>query len=81
MKNKSIILIINNYTLKKRTTHVNISQNFLFFLILYLFYNADLLKICENVKLRLSLIKFVDDIDILTYNKFTKQNCEMLKKL
>ena len=25
LKNKNIILIINNYTLKKRTTHVNIS--------------------------------------------------------
>ena len=58
--------------LKKHTIHVNILQNFLLFLILYLFYNADLLKICKNIKLRLNFIDFVNDISILTYNKIMK---------
>ena len=47
---------------------------------LYLFYNANLLKLYENVKLRFYVIKFVNDINILTYNESTKQNCELLRK-
>ena len=47
---------------------------------LYLFYNANLLKSFENVKLRFNVIEFVNDINILMYNELTEQNCEMLKK-
>ena len=80
LKNRSTTLIIENYTMTKRKINVNISQNSSFSSILYLFYNANLLKLCENVKLRLNIIKFVNDINILTYNESTKRNCEMLKK-
>ena len=80
LKNKNIILIIEKYTQTKRRINVSISQNFLFFSILYLFYNANLLKMCENVKLRLNVINFVNDINILTYSEFTKRNCDVLKK-
>ena len=80
LKNKSTTLIIKNYTMMKRKINVNISQNSSFFSMLYLFYNANLLKSCENVKLHFSVTKFVNDINILTYNESTKRNCEMLKK-
>ena len=80
LKNKSITLIIENHTMTKRKINVNISQKSLFFSMLYLFYNANLLKLCENVKLRFNVIEFVNDINILIYNKSTKQNCKMLKK-
>ena len=80
LKNKSTTLIIKNYMMKKRKISVNISQNSSFFLMLYLFYNANLLKSCENVKLHFNVIEFVNDINILMYNESIKQNCEMLKK-
>ena len=80
LKNKNITLIIEKYTQTKRRINVNISQNSLFFSILYLFYNANLLKMCENIKLRFSVTDFVNDINILTYNEFTKRNCDVLKK-
>ena len=80
LKNKSIILIIENYTMTERKVNVNILQNSSFFSMLYLFFNANLLKSCENVKLRFNVIKFMNDINILTYNELTKRNCEMLKK-
>ena len=80
LKNKSTTLIIENHTMTKRKISVNISQNSSFFSMLYLFYNANLLKSCENVKLRLNVTEFVNDINILTYNESTKRNCEMLKK-
>ena len=80
LKNKNIILIIKKYTQTKRRINVNISQNSSFFLILYLFYNANLLKTCKNVKLRFSVTNFMNDINILIYNEFIKRNCDILKK-
>jgi len=50
-------------------------------LILYLFYNANLLKACDNIKLRINFINFVNDINILIYEKFTKHNCKVLSKI
>ena len=81
LKNKNTTLIIENHMMTKRKINVNILQNSLFFSMLYLFYNANLLKSCENVKLRFNITKFMNDINILTYNKSTEQNCEMLKKI
>ena len=81
LKNKNIILIIEKYTQAKRRVSVNILQNSSFSLILYLFYNANLLKTCENVKLRFNVTNFVNDINILIYNEFTKRNCDVLKKV
>ena len=72
LKNKNTTLIIENYTMTKRKISVNISQNSSFFLMLYLFYNANLLKSCENVKLRFNVIEFVNNINILMYNESTK---------
>ena len=80
LKNKSTTLIIENHTMRKRKINVNILQNSSFFLMLYLFYNANLLKSCENVKLHFNIIKFVNDINILMYNESTEQNYKMLKK-
>ena len=59
---------------------MNISQNSSLSSILYLFYIVNLLKTCENVKLRFNVTNFVNDINILTYNEFIKQNCDVLKK-
>ena len=80
LKNKNIILIIGKYTQTERWINVSISQNSSLSSILYLFYNANLLKTCENVKLHFNVTNFVNDINILIYNEFTKRNCEMLKK-
>ena len=59
---------------------MNILQNLSFFSMLYLFYNANLLNSCKNIKLRFNVIEFINDINVLIYNKSTKRNCEMLKK-
>ena len=80
LKNRNITLIIEKYTQTKCRINMNISQNFSFFSILYLFYNVNLLKTCENVKLRFNVTDFVNDINILIYNKFVKRNCDVLKK-
>ena len=80
LKNKNIILIIKKYTQTKCWINVNILQNFLLSSILYLFYNANLLKTCENVKLCFSVTNFENNINILIYSEFIKRNCDVLKK-
>ena len=49
--------------------------------ILYLFYNADLLDICEKPGIRASGLDFVDDVNILAYSTSTKENCKTLEQL
>jgi hypothetical protein len=59
----------------------NISQKYFIFSILYLFYNVNLLKIFEKSSRRVAIVNFINDINFLTYDIFTKQNCRMLKHL
>ena len=73
--------MINEYTLLERRAKVNISQNLFLSFILYLFYNVDLLKNYDDVKLRTSIIDFMNDMNILIYNDSTKRNCEKLKEI
>ena len=49
--------------------------------ILYLFYNADLLDICERPGTNTSAIGFVDDINVLAYGKSTEENCKTLEEI
>jgi len=50
-------------------------------LILYLFYNVNLLKACDDIKLRTSFTDFVNDINILIYKEFMKRNCKVLSEI
>ncbi len=63
---------INKFVLLKALILMRISQNLLIFSILYLFYNIDLLKKCDNIRLYISATKFVNNINILIYSKNTK---------
>jgi hypothetical protein len=78
IKNKHILFTLNNATMTSRLIKTSISQKF-FFLILYLFYNVDLLKVFEKLSRRITIVNFVNDINFLTYDIFTKQNYQMLK--
>ncbi len=81
LKNKHIIITIDNYTTIKRMININISQNSSLLLILYFFYNINLLETCDNIKLQISSTKFVNNVNILTYIKTTKRNYRVLNKI
>jgi len=81
LKNKRIIITIDNYTITKRIINVDILQNSSLLSIFYFFYNAKLLKTYNNIKLQISFTKFVNNINILIYNKSTKRNCKILSKI
>ncbi len=76
-----IMITINDYIMMKCNVNINILQDSLLSSILYLFYNANLLKACDDIKLRTNFTNFVNDINILTYKEFIKCNCRVLSKI
>jgi hypothetical protein len=81
MKNKHISLTLSISTMTSRLIKADISQKLFISSILYLFYNADLLKVFEKSSRRVAVMSFVNDINLLTYDIFTEQNCRTLKHL
>ncbi len=81
LKDQRIMIIIDDYMMMKCSININISQDSLLSSILYLFYNVNLLKACNDIKLRTSFTDFVNDINILIYKEFIKRNCKVLNKI
>ena len=67
MTDKISILILLDIETKKKSIFIEILQEFFLFLILYLFYTAELLKTCNNISDQLSTSIFVNDITLLIY--------------
>ncbi len=65
----------------KCSVNVDILQDFSLSLILYLFYNANLLEAYDDIKLKTNFINFVNDINILTYEEFIKCNCRVFSEI
>jgi hypothetical protein len=68
MQNKHTTLKINEQSTFMNLIKVDISQKKFISFILYFFYNTDILKIFERFKYKITIINFVNDINILTYN-------------
>lgn len=49
--------------------------------ILFLFYNAGLLELCENRRLQTIAVGFVDNTNILAYSLSMASNCRALEKV
>ncbi len=60
--------------------NADISQRFLISLIFFLFFNASLIKKCKALKIKIEMLNFVNDINILTYDKFIEEICKTLSK-
>jgi hypothetical protein len=80
MQKKHTILKINEQSTLMNLIKIDSSQNFFVLFILYFFYNANILKIFESFKYKITIINFVNDINILTYNINIINNCKTLKK-
>jgi hypothetical protein len=69
------ILAMNRRVIKSFSMQIEISQNFSLFSILYLFYNVDLLKMCNKFEMNTKFFEYVDDVNILIYEKSIDENC------
>ncbi len=81
LKDQRIMITIDDYMIIKCSVNINISQDSLISLILYLFYNVNLLEACDDIKLKTNFIDFMNDINILIYKEFIKRNCKVLSKI
>jgi hypothetical protein len=81
MQDKKINLIIKAKKTIMNNVNVDISQKSSMSSILYLFYNANLLKLFKQSSRKMIIIDFMNDINILIYNINTINNCELLKKM
>jgi hypothetical protein len=81
LSDRSTEIRVGEYTLPESKVFAGIPQGSPISPVLYLFYNADLLDACNDLRLRTSPIGFVDDINILTYSTSTEENCAKLEHI
>ena len=63
-----------------RKINANILQKFLISSIFFLFFNVSLIKKCEALRIKIEVLDFINDINILVYNRFTEEICRTLSK-
>jgi len=81
LKDQCIMITIDDYMMMKCSVNINISQDSSLSSILYLFYNINLLKAYNDIKLKTNFINFVNDVNILIYKEFIKRNCRILNEI
>ncbi len=64
-----------------RKINADILQKSFISSILFLFFNASLIKKCKALKIKIKVLDFVNDINILTYDKFIEEICKTLSRL
>lgn len=72
--NKIKVMKTYKYTVKNLFILSDISQEWLLLPILFLFYNANLLKICSSIILILYINSFIHNINLLVLRSSTKKN-------
>ncbi len=78
ISNKSTTLCMPGYNFDTFPMHKGIPQGSLLSPILFLFYNANLVDLCNPPTLPVFGIGLVDDVNPLAYGKSTEENCRTL---
>jgi hypothetical protein len=79
ISNRITTMRLPGYNTDSFSTHMGIPQGLPLSLILFLFYNANLVKACNPQTLPESGISFVDDVKALALGKSTEENCRTLQ--
>ena len=61
--------------------NADILQRFFISLILFLFFNVSLIEKCEALKIKIEVLNFVNNINILTYDRFIEEICKTLSRV
>ncbi len=80
LKNWKMSLIFNEQMSDMHKINADILQKFFILLIFFLFFNASLIEKCEALKIKIEVFNFINNINILIYNRFTEEICRTLSK-
>ncbi len=80
LKNWKTLLIFNEQTSDICKINANILQKSFISSILFLFFNASLIKKCKALRIKIEVLEFINDINILVYDRFTEEICKILSK-
>ncbi len=80
LKNRKSSLTFNEQISAMQWINADILQRFLISLILFLFFNASLIKKCKALEIKIKVLDFVNDINILIYDKITELICKLLSQ-
>ena len=81
LKDRRIKIKLLKYIFDWIKIFTDILQSSSFSLILYLFYNANLLNICNVIKIKCMIIKWIDDINIIIIKSTARINIEILTRI
>ena len=80
LKNRETLLRFNEQTSNICKINANILQKFFILLILFLFFNASLIEKCKALRIKIEVLDFVNDINILAYDRFIEEICRTLSR-
>ncbi len=80
LENRKTSLIFDEQMSDMREMNADILQRSLISSILFLFFNASLIEKYEALKIKIEVLNFVNDINILVYDRFTEEICKTLSK-
>jgi len=63
-----------------REINADILQRFLISSILFLFFNISLIEKCKALRIKIEVLDFINDINILVYDRFTEEIYRTLSK-
>ncbi len=78
LKDRKSSLTFNEQISAMQRVNADILQKSLISSILFLFFNASLIEKCKALKIKIKVLDFVNDINILIYDKITESICKML---
>ena len=79
LRGRRTVIQLDGPTSESIEVNTGISQGSPLSPILYLFYNADLLDVCEDVGLATSANGFIDDASVIMSSPSTEENCRRIK--
>ncbi len=80
LKNRESSLTFDEQISAMQWVNADILQRFLISSILFLFFNASLIEKCKALEIKIEVLNFINDINILIYDKITESICKSLSQ-
>jgi len=80
LKDRESSLTFDKQISAMQRVNADISQESLISSILFLFFNASLIEKCKALEIKIEVLDFINDINILIYDKITESICETLSR-